>query len=41
MDLVYDIFDHYMAQKDKLFLFYIVIALLLTKEKVIIMKKKL
>lgn len=34
MELVYDIFDLYMAEKDKYFMFYIVIALILTKEQV-------
>jgi len=34
MDLVYELFDKYMAQKDKLFLFYMVVALILMNEKV-------
>jgi len=36
MDLVYELFDKYMAQKDKLFLFYMVVALILMNEKEII-----
>lgn len=34
MDLVYEIFDRYMNEKDKLFLFYMVVALTIMKEKV-------
>jgi hypothetical protein len=34
MDLVYEIFDKYMAEKDKLFLFYLVVALVIMNEDV-------
>jgi hypothetical protein len=36
MDLVYDIFDRYMAEKDKLFLFYMVVAMIKYNEKEIL-----
>jgi len=36
MDLVYEIFDKYMAEKDKLFLFYMVVAMIMMNEKKII-----
>lgn len=34
MDLVYELFDRYMEQKDKLFLFYMVVAVILMRKKV-------
>jgi len=40
MDLVYEIFDKYMAEKDKLFLFYMVVAMIMMNEKVLDILKK-
>jgi hypothetical protein len=34
MSLVYEIFDKYMAEKDRLFLFYMVVALISLNEDV-------
>jgi len=34
MDLVYEMFDKYMGEKDKLFLFYMVVALIMMNEQV-------
>lgn len=41
MKLVYDIFDHYMAQNDKLFLFYMVTGVIIQNKDVSIWEAEL